>query len=362
MNSFAKYLTAFCLLATISAQSSISSAAAASEPLIGSLTQTTDLWDHGTFHVIRYASETPIQFLGIVGGHLLASVASDQHQWFFNNAFVPVRGTDAAKALGYPVRVSSESLLSVSKKSLCLKYKDTITEVAITDKRTLCLRSTPGGDFTLNLMPEDKKLSVGFGKQPILEKNKLTWIGIDGNLYVAFLHPDFFNTTVSALKTKTNPAVFLLRNGVKYSIPNEPTYFSWFDSFKTVTVVDAKKLLSYPYIGNSSYRANTLLKFKGSPDVYVYQPANDPYLVFGKDAKILEDGKESWTIQITKGKAPTVLAKRLELLRPLTHESDAIDLFGQNWTKRIIELDDDKQSRFLISEKPFVASTDFLIE
>ena len=217
MNSFQKTISAISLFAMITS-SLPTSIVNAADPSLSSLTKTTDLWDRGTYHVVKYASDVPIQFLGTVGDHLLATIAPDQHQWFFNNAFVPVHGTDAAKALGYPKRITSESLLSVPKKSLCTKYKDTISTLSITDTQTLCLRSTPGGDFTIDLMPEDRKISVGFGKQPILEKNKFTWIGIDGNLYIAYFHPTFFNTTVTALKTKTNPAVFLFRNGVKYSL------------------------------------------------------------------------------------------------------------------------------------------------
>ncbi len=355
MNSFLKSLF---ILTGILISSNPSIVFAATDP--------SAVWDHGLFHVTRYTLDAPIQSLGIVGGHLLATTAPDQHFWYTDNEFIPVRGTDPAKALGYPIRTPSETLLSVPEKSPCSVFKDAVSGVSVTDTQTLCLRSTPGGDFTLDLSPviagTKKALSVGFGKQPVLEKTKLTWIGYDGNLYMAFLHPSYFQSSVSAMKTKTNPAVFLLRNGVKFSIPNEHTYYSWFDSFKTVSLFDAKKVASYPFMGNVSYRANTLVKFKDDSTVYVYQPVNDPYVTFGKDVKIIEEKKDRWIVQTVKTKTPVEFLKRPELLRPIAAESVAADLYGPDWTKRIIELDSNQQSQFATTEKSFNVLTDLIVE
>lgn len=343
----------------------ISSRISRADDSLSHISATPDIFDQGTFHLARYKSDVVIQKLGIINGNLLASFSASEHAWFFNNAFAPVNGSDPAKALGYPSMQTSDSLRSVPKKSPCEKFKDAISAVALTDKKTLCLSSSAGGDFTLRVLPstKDKPIPIGFGKQPILEKTRVSWIGYDGHLYVAYLHPSLFAEEVTVHKTKTNPTVFLLRNGIRYSVPNEQTYYTWFDSFAPVTILTDKKLAAYPLQAKALYRPNTLIQFAGSPEVYVYQPANDPYLLYGKDTKIVEDRNDKWVLQDPKKKGATIdMQKRPALLRHITSESSAISTFGPSWNKHILVLNADLKKTFTISEKAFVSGTDIVYE
>jgi hypothetical protein len=329
------------------------------------ISQTPDIFDKGSFHVVRYKSDTPIKALGLVNGKLLVSFSETEHAWSFNNTFAAVNGADPAKALGYSTMQTAKSLLTVPKKSPCEKFKDAVGAIALTDTKTLCLSATPGGDFTLHLLPavKDKPIPIGFGKQPILEKTKVSWIGYDGNLYIAYLHPSLFADPVTVLKTKTSPTVFLLRNGVRYSIPDEQNYYTWFDSFKSVTITDAKKLASYPLIKKSTFKPNTLIQFDDAPEIYVYQPANDPYLVFGKDTKITEDKPDKWVVIDPKKKTATAnLLKRPELLRRALSPSDLVMAFGPAWSAHITKLKAEQKSQFVISEKSFDPTKDILFE
>lgn len=329
------------------------------------ISSTPDIFEHGTFHVARYKSDAVIQALGIVNGNLLTSFSVSEHAWFFNNMFTPVIGSEPAKALGYASLQTSDSLRGIPKMSPCEKFKDAISAIALTDKKTLCLSSSAGGDFTLHVLPsiKDKPISIGFGKQPILEKTRVSWIGYDGHLYIAYLHPSLFADEVTVHKTKTNPTVFLLRNGIRYSVPNEKTYYTWFDSFSAVTVLTDKKLAAYPLQAKALYRANTLIQFAGSPEVYVYQPANDPYLLYGKDTKISEDKNDKWVLQDPKKKGVTIdVQKRPEILRHIASESSAINTFGPSWSKHILVLNADLKKTFTISDKTFVSTTDIIYE
>lgn len=355
-------LIAILLLLLIGASSRITRA---DDSVTSYLSQTPELFDHGTFHVAKYKSTMSIQALGLVNNSLLASFSETEHAWFFQNIFKPVNGLDPAKALGYTSMQTAKSLLVIPKESPCIKFKDAISAVALTETKTLCLSATPGGDFTLHVLPavKDKPISVGFGKFPILEKTRLSFVGYDGNLYIASFHPNLFSDDITALKSKTNPVVFLLRNGSRYSIPNEITYFTWFDSFKSVSVIDAKKLATYPLQTKSGYRANTLIQFKGSPEIYVYQPANDPYITYGKDVKISEEKKDMWVILDPKNKKLTInFFKRQELLRHAATLTDLINLWGPSWNKHLVQLDAEQENQFAITDKDFDPTKDVIFE
>lgn len=329
------------------------------------ITHTAETTDRGTFHLARYKSDYVIQALGLINGSLLASFSTNEHEWFFKKEFVPVIGLDPAKALGYPSLQTAESLLGVGKTSPCIKFKDAISEVALTSTKTLCLSASAGGDFTLHLLPaiKDKPIPIGFGKHPILEKTRVSWVGYDGNLYIAYLHPSLFADETTALKTKTSPTVFLLRNGMKYSVPNEQTFYTWFDSFKSVSVMDARKLATYPIQGKAGYRPNTLIQFAGAPEIYVYQPASEPHLAFGKDVKIIEEKPEKWVIQDAKNKKLTIdLLKRPELLRRVNSTTDLDNTYGPSWNKRIVMLDTALKAKYAISDKDFNPKTDIVYE
>jgi len=356
------FLILFLILGLIALSSKISLAENTASSHINSTPQ---IIDKGVFHLEKYKTDTPITALGFVNNRLLVSFSSTEHAWFFNNSFAPVNGNDPAKALGYPSMQTAESFLTVPKTSPCAKFKDAVSAVSITNTKNLCLSSSTGGDFTLHLLPaaKDKPIAIGYGKHPMLEKTRVTWVGYDGNLYIAHIHPSLFADDVTVLKEKTSPTVFLLRNGVRYSIPDEKTFYTWFDSFKSVSVIDAKKLASYPLIGKANIRANTVIQFSDAPDLYIFQSANDAYQVFGKDVKITEEKPDKWILPDPKNKKSTIeLLKRPVLLRKISVQSDLMDTFGPTWTTHVLTLDPKLRSTFTISDKPFIPVQDILFE
>lgn len=354
-------LILFFIIVLIAASSQISRADDSTSPHI---IQTPELFDHGTFHVDRYKSDLPVTGLGLVNGKLLASFSETEHAWFFQNTFKTVTGKNPAAALGYPSMQTAKSTITLPKKSPCEKFKDAIGALSLTETKTLCLSTTPGGDFTIRILPstKDKPISIGFGKYPLLEKNRLTYVGYDGNIYVAWFHPNLFTDDITASKSKTSPTVFLTRNGMRYSVPDEKTFYTWFDSFKSVTSVDAKKLATTPLQSKAGYRSNTLIQFNDSPEIYVYQPPNNPFHVFGKDIKVVNETKDQWEIQIAKNKTTTILKKRVELLRHAASMTDLLNLYGQNWSTHLIKLDAAEKSKYTISEKDFDPTKDYVIE
>ncbi|OGL97923.1 hypothetical protein A2318_03910 [Candidatus Uhrbacteria bacterium RIFOXYB2_FULL_45_11] len=353
-----KTFLALCLvIVCMHAPTQIAHASTSDSPVFNA---TPELMDHTTFHVARYKTSQPIKFLGFVEGKLLASFSAEQHIWYMNGTFVPVTGADPAKALGYPATTTftAEKFAEVAKNNSTTKACDKLKEPVVAQDeiaggKNLCLTATPGGDFTVHLMPGDIKYGVGFGKQPMVKGTHIYWIGYDGNLYIASMHPSAFTETVTAIKSKTNSVVYLVRNGVRFQIPDEKTYYTWFPSFSAVKIQTAKQLASYPLIGKTKFRANTLLKFKGEPTVYAYQPANNPYVKYGKDVKIIEETPTNWTVLPVKSKTNETFTKQSEKLFPINSLTEMVDAYGPNWQKGLIELEITQKANFSIADKSF---------
>ncbi len=127
-------------------------------------------------------------------------------------------------------------------------------------------------------------------------------------------------------------------------------------------VTDARKLTSYPLQAKALYKPNTLILFDDAPDVFVYQPPNDPYLVYGKSVQIISEKQDRWIIQDPKNKKLTIdFLKRPELLRHAS-QADLIDTFGPEWNKHILKLNALMRSKYTISDKNFTPATDVVYE
>jgi len=355
MNTFVRF---FVLLFLFCVSASVAFAEVTPKPIMVNAQS----WDKNGFHVVEHASETPAIDLGLVGDRLLVTFSADQHAWFFNHAFVPVVGEDPAKALGYPTWQKADGLVTKPTKNQCTGLKDVVAAVVINKQKSFCLTASQGGDYTLYLMPKKKKFEVGFGKKFLLSKEGLTWIGYDGSVYQALMHPDVYQDDVVAMKTKNSSVVYLVKNGMKFQIPDEKTFFSWFRAWKDVKVVDAKVLAKNKTIDRISFKPNSLIKFAGESTIYIYQPKNDLNFQYGKDVTITKEGKDGWEIKQGKNKTSEKVAKRKEVLRPVESVQDLIDLYGPNWQKRLIELETNKKSTFTIQEKTFDAKTEVVTE
>lgn len=110
--------------------------------------------------------------------------------------------------------------------------------------------------------------------------------------------------TNSLIKTTNNTAVYWYSsNGKRYVFPNEGTYFSWFNNFNNITVIEPTVLSGIPIGGNVTYRPGTkMLKIQSDPRTYV----------------------------VTKG----------GVLRQVMSESVATALYGTNWKTQVNDIND----------------------
>lgn len=105
------------------------------------------------------------------------------------------------------------------------------------------------------------------------------------------------------IKSDSSPAVYYVSQGKRYSFPNEKIYYSWYSNFSSVTTVSPETLASYPLQNNVHYKPDVrLVKITTDPKVYVVAPCG--------------------------------------VLRWLTSESLAIQLFGSQWSARVDDLPD----------------------
>lgn len=108
----------------------------------------------------------------------------------------------------------------------------------------------------------------------------------------------------SLIKMSGNPAVYYLGSNMKrYVFPNQKAYNTWYADFSKVVTVSQSELESYPIGGNVTYRAGTRLgKITTDPKVYAVEP--------------------------------------MGVLRWITSEQIAMDLFGSNWNQRVDDIPD----------------------
>jgi len=108
----------------------------------------------------------------------------------------------------------------------------------------------------------------------------------------------------SLIKMAGNPAVYYLgADSKRYVFPNQPTYNSWFSDFSGVVTISDTEMYSYSIGGNVTVRPGTkLIKITTDPKVYAVEPSG--------------------------------------VLRHVPSEAVAVDLFGANWNKLVIDLAD----------------------
>ena len=130
----------------------------------------------------------------------------------------------------------------------------------------------------------------------------LTWTGA---AYVASIaQPARAASAGDLIKMDGNPAVYYLGSDLKrYVFPNQNTYNTWYADFSGVVTVAQSELESYAIGGNVTYRAGTRLgKITTDPKVYAVEPGG--------------------------------------VLRWITSESVASDLYGSNWNTKIDDIPD----------------------
>jgi len=134
--------------------------------------------------------------------------------------------------------------------------------------------------------------------------------GYIGKLGKGFVDPDKIFQAIKTqfnvgqlIKGSTAAVYFYALDGKRYVFPDQNTYFSWYDDFKSVKKISDAELAAIPIGGNVTSRPGVkLLKIKSSPQVYAVSQGG--------------------------------------VLRWLSTEELAQTLYGQNWQSFVVDLDD----------------------
>jgi hypothetical protein len=104
--------------------------------------------------------------------------------------------------------------------------------------------------------------------------------------------------------THHDEAVYVLdANDQRHAFPSETIFFSWYEDFDDVTVIDATEMASYQLGKNVTMRPGTnLIKLTTDPNVYTVEPGS--------------------------------------ILRLIESETIAIDLYGDDWADRVRDVPD----------------------
>jgi|GEM_PF-2816955 len=129
-------------------------------------------------------------------------------------------------------------------------------------------------------------------------------------------------TSNTTFRTVTNSTVYWYANGMRYPFPNEATYFTWFDSFNNVRVVDDSYLQVYPL----------------AQENITYRPG----------AKLVKS---------TTGNKIYAVA-RYGILRQVVSDSIAAQLYGYDWNTKVQSIPDAFFSNYRIGT-PIYSTYDY---
>ncbi|MFH1427739.1 MAG: discoidin domain-containing protein [Patescibacteria group bacterium] len=136
-----------------------------------------------------------------------------------------------------------------------------------------------------------------------------------------------FNISIAAesgslIKIKSLPSVYYLGDdGNRYAFPNETTYFSWYSDFSTVITISDNEMASYPLKDNITIRPGTkLIKITTDPKVYAVEPGGE--------------------------------------LRWIESEEIAKKLYGDSWSKRVVDVPDSFINSYKVNGKNYTEKTE----
>jgi photosystem II stability/assembly factor-like uncharacterized protein len=125
----------------------------------------------------------------------------------------------------------------------------------------------------------------------------------------------------SLVKGSSSSVYYITGAGNRLAFPNESVYQTWYPDFSGVIKVSDSVLAGYPLVGMVWYRpGSVLVKVRSAPQVYA------------------------------------VAAKGV--LRPVASEGAARDLYGENWNKKVNDLNDAFFINYTVG-KPIVMITDY---
>lgn len=115
--------------------------------------------------------------------------------------------------------------------------------------------------------------------------------------------------------TQYDSAVYFVGDENKrHAFPNDTVYYSWWENFDDVEVIDADEMAAYPLGANMTVRPGThLVKIQSSPKVYAVEPNS--------------------------------------VLREIMSEEIAIDLYGAEWSTRVVDIADGFWGNYSVGEQ-----------
>lgn len=127
----------------------------------------------------------------------------------------------------------------------------------------------------------------------------------------AFIDQGDLGCEALARSPQVSSVYCLLPDGQRLAFPTDLTFFSWFEDFSSVVVVNPDVLAQYRLTRNVTFRPGTLVKLQTAPDAYV---ATDS---FGT-------------------------------LRHIPSEQKAIELWGENWASLVRDVPDEFWTNYTI--------------
>jgi hypothetical protein len=163
------------------------------------------------------------------------------------------------------------------------------------------------GNIWYENLTSGKTLKVGYGTDPVLtDREHALWKGVDGKIYQATFSTllDLGNPKIQAVKASGTNTVYLMNGTQMWRITDEPTYFTWFDSWADTVSVSPQTLNAYKNaranMGNAPFAPGARVKAIGNPRVYVSG----------------SDGSLHWIVS----------------------ETVADSIYGSSWNKDIVEV------------------------
>lgn len=118
----------------------------------------------------------------------------------------------------------------------------------------------------------DSVVQLGLGRDAYLaDETHAYWVGTDARLYSATIKPRAWLLEGEPLfaKSVNSPTIYLLKDGVRSAVVNEPIYFTWKSTFEGLIDLATINESDYKENGIAPYAPGTLVRTGNSPSVYV---------------------------------------------------------------------------------------------
>jgi len=198
------------------------------------------------------------------------------------------------------------------------KHNDQLSFIRHNIMEVLTLKSVGSQTVTINVSKLNKNYTLNIGQWVNIDidgdayrdaKILLKGINTSNGEVELSLNPITVVKIIAAqpgdlIKIADNPAVYYLgEDGRRYVFPNQRVFFSWYDNFDKVKIINAEQMSKLPLGGLVTYRPGVkLVTFTTTKDVYV----------------------------VAKG----------GVLRKLKDEAMAKELYGQHWNQLVDDIND----------------------